>query len=223
MHAYLPKQDFALLLQHTHTQADSRANGGEDVLLATIEWRKTAEKEAGTEFEDLEDVLNETLDIPSTAAPDAYGSARSKASSRQAKINATHPNHGKMGKWPNTNVDPEFAYLAHPSEILASGPPALEFARRTLPADKERSRMMTVDMDVKGGFVSGRRLYEEEVRKICKIADSPLSKPGVFRELSPPQRVVAELDVGAEVHCSFVLWKTTINGYSAVHGGADNL
>ena len=223
MHAYVPKQDFALFLRHTHTQADSWANAGEDVLLATIEWPETAEEEPGTEFEDLEDVLKETLDIPSTAAPDAYGSARSKASSRQAEINATSRNHGQMGKWPNTNVEPDFAYLAHPSEILASEAPALEFSRRTLPADKERSRMMTVDMDVKGGFVSGRRLYEEEVRKICKIADSPLSKPGVFRELSPPQRVVAELDVGAEVHCSFVLWKTTINGYSAVHGGADNL
>ena len=157
--------DFALLLQHTHIQAESQANGAKQVMLATFEWFERDVGEAETEFEREDSsplALDENAEVPRASGPDAYASAKSKSSSRQATINATSPKHGSMDKWPNTSIDPNFAHLAKKSKIVASEAAALVFAAKTLPADETKSRMLTSGLDFVEGFASGRRIHEEK-------------------------------------------------------------
>ena len=142
--------------------------------------------------EDFKDIDHVT-DIPIPADPDTYASAKSKAGSKQAANNvAVCRGHARLGSFPNINTDPNFAYLAHRDEISASVDAALKFAKVTLPKDKARSRVLTDDKDKRAGFGSARAIFEDEVRKRALVADSPTSKPGVYRELLAPEKEVYE-------------------------------
>jgi len=142
--------------------------------------------------EDFKDIDHVT-DIPIPTDPDTYASAKSKPGSKQADNNvAACRGHARLGSFPNINTDPNFAYLAHRDEISASVDAALKFAKVTLPKDKARSRVLTDDKDKRAGFGSARAIFEDEVRKRALVADSPTSKPGVYRELLAPEKEVYE-------------------------------
>ena len=84
-------------------------------MLDAFEWSPWEVEEVERECETSERVdravMNEIVDVPSTTGPDRYGSAKSKAGSVQARINATGTQHGRMGNWPNTNTDFTLSYL----------------------------------------------------------------------------------------------------------------
>ena len=122
----------------------------------------------------------------------SYDSAKSKAGTKQAANNANLATDARLGSFANTNVDPGFAYLAHRDKIRGSAHAALDFANVTLPRDKEISRSRTNGSDMVSGFGNARSIFEDEVRKRAIIADSPLSNPGVYRDLLPEERVVYE-------------------------------